>query len=190
VGLLAEAFLAKEPGEKIVHDPRVVWATQAVVADMGGEAIQSKCGHSHIKQVMRDTGAVYGGEMSAHHYFRDFMACDSGMIPMLLMIELVSRRGESLKDILAERRAAYPSSGEVNFRVGDQAAVIARIEGEYGPKAEARDETDGLSLSFGAWRFNLRASNTEPLLRLNIEAHGKPELVAEKLAEMRALIEA
>jgi phosphomannomutase len=190
VGLLAEAFLAKEPGEKIVHDPRVVWATQALVADMGGEAIQSKCGHSHIKQVMRDTGAVYGGEMSAHHYFRDFMACDSGMIPMLLMIELVSRRGESLKDILAERRAAYPSSGEVNFRVGDQAAVIARIEGEYGPKAEARDETDGLSLSFGAWRFNLRASNTEPLLRLNIEAHGKPGLVAEKLAEMRALIEA
>ncbi len=190
VGLLAEAFLAKEPGEKIVHDPRVVWATQAVVEEMGGEAVQSKCGHSHIKQVMRDTGAIYGGEMSAHHYFRDFMACDSGMIPMLLMIELVCRRGESLKDILAERRAAYPSSGEVNFRVKDQAAVIARIEETYAPKAEARDEMDGLSLSFGDWRFNLRASNTEPLLRLNIEAHGKPELVAEKLAEMRALIEA
>ncbi|WP_284263574.1 phosphomannomutase [Roseicyclus amphidinii] len=190
VGLLAEAFLAKEPGQKIIHDPRVVWATQEVVAQMGGEAIQSKCGHSFIKQAMRETGAVYGGEMSAHHYFRDFMACDSGMIPMLLMIELVCRRGESLKALLAERRAAYPSSGEVNFRVGDQKAVIAAIEAEYGPKAETRDETDGLSLSFGDWRFNLRASNTEPLLRLNIEARGKPDLVAAKLAEMRALIEA
>ncbi|MHA7888944.1 phosphohexomutase domain-containing protein [Roseicyclus sp.] len=190
VGLLAEAFLAKEPGQKIIHDPRVVWATQEVVAQMGGEAIQSKCGHSFIKQAMRETGAVYGGEMSAHHYFRDFMACDSGMIPMLLMIELVCRRGESLKALLAERRAAYPSSGEVNFRVGDQKAVIAAIEATYGPKAETRDETDGLSLSFGDWRFNLRASNTEPLLRLNIEARGKPDLVAAKLAEMRALIEA
>jgi len=190
VGLLAEAFLAKEPGQKIIHDPRVVWATQEVVAEMGGAAIQSKCGHSFIKQAMRETGAVYGGEMSAHHYFRDFMACDSGMIPMLLMIELVCRRGESLKALLAERRAAYPSSGEVNFRVGDQTAVIAAIEAEYAPKAEARDETDGLSLSFGDWRFNLRASNTEPLLRLNIEARGKPELVQAKLAEMRALIEA
>jgi phosphomannomutase len=189
VSLLAEAFLVKEPGQKIVHDPRVIWATQEIVADLGGQAIQSKCGHSFIKQVMRDTGAVYGGEMSAHHYFRDFMACDSGMIPMLLMIELVCRKGQSLKDLLAERRAAYPSSGEVNFRVADQKAVIAAIEGEYGPKAQARDETDGLSLSFGEWRFNLRASNTEPLLRLNIEARGKPGLVAEKLAELTALIE-
>ncbi|MDG4647746.1 phosphomannomutase [Roseibacterium sp. SDUM158017] len=190
VGLLAEAFLAKEPGEKIVHDPRIIWSTREVVAAMGGEAIQSKCGHSHIKQVMRDTGAVYGGEMSAHHYFRDFMACDSGMIPWLLMVELICRRGESLKDILAERRANYPSSGEVNFRVGDQKAVIDRIEAEYAPRAQGRDETDGLSLDFGDWRFNLRASNTEPLLRLNIEARGKPDLVREKLAEMRALIEA
>lgn len=189
VSLLAEAFLAKEPGQKIVHDPRVIWATQEIVADLGGQAIQSKCGHSFIKQVMRDTGAVYGGEMSAHHYFRDFMACDSGMIPMLLMIELVCRKGQSLKDLLAERRAAYPSSGEVNFRVADQKAVIAAIEAEYAPKAEGRDETDGLSLSFGEWRFNLRASNTEPLLRLNIEARGKPDLVAEKLAELTALIE-
>ena len=189
VGLLAEAFLAKEPGQKIIHDPRVIWATQEAVTRMGGTAIQSKCGHSFIKQAMRETGAVYGGEMSAHHYFRDFMACDSGMIPMLLMIELVCRRGESLKALLAERRAASPSSGEVNFRVADQAAVIATIEAEYGPKADAQDETDGLSLSFGDWRFNLRASNTEPLLRLNIEARGKPDLVAAKLAEMRTLIE-
>jgi phosphomannomutase len=190
VGLLAEAFLAKEPGEKIVHDPRIIWSTREVVAQMGGEAVQSRCGHSHIKQVMRDTGAIYGGEMSAHHYFRDFMACDSGMIPWLLMVELVCRRGESLKDILAERRAAYPSSGEVNFRVEDQAAAIERIEAEYGPRAEGRDETDGLSLDFGDWRFNLRASNTEPLLRLNIESRGDAALVARKLAEMRALIAA
>jgi phosphomannomutase len=190
VALLAEAFLAKEPGQGIVHDPRVIWATQDRVAELGGQAIQSKCGHSFIKQVMRDTGAVYGGEMSAHHYFRDFMACDSGMIPMLLMIELVSRRGQSLKDLLAALRAAYPSSGEVNFRVSDQARVIKAIEARYAPLAQSRDETDGLSLSFGDWRFNLRASNTEPLLRLNIEARAKPELVAAKLAEMRALIEA
>jgi phosphomannomutase len=188
VGLLAEAFLTKEPWQKIVHDPRVIWATQEVVAQMDGHAIQSRCGHSFIKQVMRETGAVYGGEMSAHHYFRDFMACDSGMIPMLLMIELLSRRHQSLKDLLVERQAAYPSSGEVNFRVSDQEAVIAAIEHIYGPQAVSRDETDGLSLSFGDWRFNLRASNTEPLLRLNIEARGKPDLVAEKLAEMRALI--
>ncbi|MGP1357140.1 phosphomannomutase [Roseicyclus sp.] len=189
VGLLAEAFLAKEPGEKIVHDPRVIWATQEIVAKMGGKAIQSRCGHSHIKQVMRDTGAVYGGEMSAHHYFRDFMACDSGMIPWLLVVELLCRRGESLKDVMAERRAAYPSSGEVNFRVEDTGPMIAKIEAEYAPKAEGRDDTDGLSLDFGAWRFNLRASNTEPLLRLNIEARGDAALVAEKLAEMRTLIE-
>ena len=190
VGLLAEAFLAREPGQKIVHDPRVIWSTRAAVEALGGTAIQSKCGHSFIKQVMRDTGAVYGGEMSAHHYFRDFMACDSGMIPMLLMIELVCRRGESLKALLSERRAAYPSSGEVNFRVTDQQAAIARIEATYAPQAQARDETDGLSLSFGDWRFNLRASNTEPLLRLNIEAKGDADLVATKLAEMRALITA
>ena len=188
VALLAEAFLAREPGQKIVHDPRVVWATQDRVTALGGQAIQSKCGHSFIKQTMRDTGAVYGGEMSAHHYFRDFMACDSGMIPMLLMIELISRRGQSLKDLLTNLRAAYPSSGEVNFRVADQAAVIQAIEARYAALAQTRDETDGLSLSFADWRFNLRASNTEPLLRLNIEARGKPELVSEKLAEMRALI--
>ena len=189
VSLLAEAFLAREPGQMIVHDPRVIWATQDVVTDLGGQAIASRCGHSFIKQVMRDTGAVYGGEMSAHHYFRDFMACDSGMIPMLLIIELVSRRGQSLRDLLSARRAAYPSSGEVNFRVADQKAAIAAIEARFGPHAHARDEIDGLSLSFGDWRFNLRASNTEPLLRLNIEARGKPDLVTARLAEMRALIE-
>ena len=188
VGLLAEAFLEKEPGAKIVHDPRIVWATQAAVAAGGGVAVPSRCGHSHIKRVMRETGAVYGGEMSAHHYFRDFMACDSGMIPWLLVVELLSRRGQTLKQVMAARRAAFPSSGEVNFRVDDQAAAIARIEAAYAPLAQGRDEIDGLSLDFGTWRFNLRASNTEPLLRLNIEARGDAALVDEKLAELTALI--
>jgi phosphomannomutase len=127
--------------------------------------------------------------MSAHHYFRDFMACDSGMIPMVLVAELMGRTGQSLADLLAERRAAFPSSGEINFRVADARAVVARIEARYAPQAVGRDDLDGLSLDFGDWRFNLRSSNTEPLLRLNVESRGKPELVAAKVAEMTALIE-
>lgn len=190
VGLLAEVFLAREPGAKIVHDPRVIWATREVVDSRGGDAVQSRCGHTNIKQVMRDTGAAYGGEMSAHHYFRDFMACDSGMIPWLLVVELLGRRGESLKQVMAERRAAYPSSGEINFRVTDAPAIIARIEATFAPQALARDDMDGLSLSFADWRFNLRSSNTEPLLRLNIEARGDAGIVTAKLAEMRGIIEA
>ncbi len=185
VGLLAEAFLAKEPGAGIVHDPRVVWNTQDVA---GGKAIQSRTGHAFVKQVMRETGAVYGGEMSAHHYFRDFVACDSGMIPWVLVVELLSRRGKPLADLMAERIAAFPSSGENNFRVADVPTAIAKVDAVYGPKALGRDETDGLSLSFADWRFNLRASNTEPLLRLNVESRGKPELVQEKLEEIKALL--
>lgn len=188
VGLLAEAFLAKEPGAKIVHDPRVVWNTLDVVGRAGGEAVQSRTGHAFIKQKMRETGAVYGGEMSAHHYFRDFMACDSGMIPWLLVIELMGRRGVALADLVAERRAAFPSSGEINFRVEDVPAAVARVEAAFGADALSRDEADGLSLTFTDWRFNLRASNTEPLLRLNVEARGKPELVARQVAGIRALV--
>jgi len=189
VGLLADAFLAKFPGETIVHDPRVIWNTQAVVARAGGTAVQTRTGHAHLKQALRDTGAVYGGEMSAHHYFRDFMSCDSGMIPWLLVAELIGRRDTSLQALVAEARAAFPSSGEVNFRVADVPAMVARIDAVYGPHAKARDEMDGIGLSFGDWRFNLRASNTEPLLRLNVEARGDAGLVAEKLSEIRALIE-
>jgi len=190
VGLLAEAFLVKEPGAKIVHDPRVVWNTQEIVARLGGEAVQSRTGHAFVKQVMRDTRAVYGGEMSAHHYFRDFMACDSGMIPWLLVLELMSRRGQPLAALVDDRRAAFPSSGEINFRVEDVAAVISRIEAAYAPDATTRDDTDGLSLAFDTWRFNLRASNTEPLLRLNVETRGDADLLAARVEDVRALIEA
>lgn len=188
VGLLAEAFLAKEPGAIIIHDPRVVWNTQDVVARAGGDAVMAPTGHAFLKAKMRETGAVYGGEMSAHHYFRDFMACDSGMIPWLLVTELLSRRGQSLAEVLSLRRAAFPSSGELNFRVTDVKAAMAMVEAVYAAKATARADLDGLSLEFGDWRFNLRASNTEPLLRLNVEAKGRADLVTAKLAEISALI--
>ena len=188
VGLLAEVFVAKEPGAKIIHDPRVIWNTQDVVARAGGQAVASRTGHAFLKQALRDTGAVYGGEMSAHHYFRDFMACDSGMIPWLLVAELMGRSNKSLAELLAARRSAFPSSGEINFRVADAKAVVARIEAAYAPKARARDDLDGLSLDFGDWRFNLRSSNTEPLLRLNVEARGQQDLVDRAVADISAMI--
>ena len=189
VGLLAEAFVAREPGAVVVHDPRVIWNTQDVVARAGGRAVMARTGHAYLKAAMRQTGAVYGGEMSAHHYFRDFMACDSGMIPWLLLAELVSRRGQSLQDLVARRRAAFPSSGEVNFRVADVGAAMAAVEAVYGPQAVGREAVDGLSLEFGNWRFNLRGSNTEPLLRLNVEARGRADLVAAGVAGVSAVIE-
>lgn len=187
VGLLAETFLAKEPGAAIVHDPRVILATQAAVAQAGGRAVMARTGHAFLKQALRDTGAVYGGEMSAHHYFRDFFACDSGMIPWLLVAELMGRTGHSLATLLAHRRAAFPSSGEINFRVPDVKAAIARVEAAYAPKATTRDDTDGLSLDFGTWRMNLRGSNTEPLLRLNVESRARPDLVDQAVADISAL---
>ena len=172
VGLLAEVFLAKSPGAKIIHDPRVVWNTLDVVARAGGQAVQSRTGHAFIKQAMRDHDAIYGGEMSAHHYFRDFCYCDSGMIPWLLIAELVSRKG-ALGDLVAARRAAFPSSGEINFTLDDVPAAIARVRRAYEPRARSIYETDGISLDMGSWRFNLRASNTEPVLRLNVETLGE-----------------
>ena len=188
VGLLAEAFLAKEPGTLVIHDPRVVWNTQDVVARAGGRAVMARTGHVYLKRAMRETGAVYGGEMSAHHYFRDFMACDSGMIPWLLVVEVMGRTGRSLADLVAGMRAGFPSSGEINFRVADVAEAVRRVEAALAPEAVARDETDGMSLEFGHWRLNLRASNTEPLLRLNVEARGDAALVAQGVARVRALI--
>lgn len=188
VGLLAEAFLEKEPGAAIVHDPRVVWNTRDIVAARGGRAVQSRTGHAFVKAAMRASGAVYGGEMSAHHYFRDFVHCDSGMIPWLLVAELVSRRGRSLAELVAARRAAFPSSGEINFRLPDAAAAVARVAAALRPEAVEEDRTDGLSLAFADWRFNLRASNTEPLLRLNVEARGSEARVAEGVARVRALL--
>ena len=193
VGLLAEVFLAKEPGAAIVHDPRVVWNTADLVARAGGRAVMAQTGHAYLKAAMRAEGAVYGGEMSAHHYFRDFMCCDSGMIPWLLVAELMGRSGQSLSQLLAARRAAFPSSGEVNFRVADAKKIIAKIAYTYGAQALDVDQLDGHSFDMGAWRFNLRSSNTEPLLRLNVEARadrgGNAALVEMKVAELSAVIQ-
>ncbi len=188
VGLLAAAFLAREPGAAIVCEPRVIWNTQDVVARAGGRAVLSRTGHVFLKAAMRETGAVYGGEMSAHHYFRDFMACDSGMIPWLLVAGLISRTGRPLADLLADRIAAFPSSGEINFHHSDPSAAMAAVEAGLGPQAVARDATDGLSLAFADWRLNLRRSNTEPLLRLNVEARGDRGLVEAGVARVRGLI--
>lgn len=188
VGLLAEAFLAKDPGATIIHDPRIIWNTQDLVAKAGGRAVQTRTGHAFIKQAMRDETAVYGGEMSAHHYFRDFVYCDSGMIPWLLVAELVSRHGP-LADLVADRKAAFPSSGEINFTLGDPKAAIARVRSEFEPGAISIDEMDGLSFDMGDWRFNLRSSNTEPVVRLNVEARGDAELVAKGVERVkRALL--
>ncbi len=190
VGLLAVAFLEKSPGEKIVHDPRVIMNTRALVREAGGEAVVSKTGHAFIKRKMRDVGAIYGGEMSAHHYFRDFYYCDSGMIPWLLMVELLSRTGKTLAQLVEERMRLYPSSGETNYHIDDPDAAIERVIERYEPQAESRDDLDGVSLDFGNWRFNLRKSNTEPVVRLNLESDGDAELVAEKQAELAALLKA
>jgi len=187
VGLLAAAFLAREPGATIIHDPRIIWNTQGIVAQAGGRAVQARTGHAFLKQAMRDHGAVYGGEMSAHHYFRDFVACDSGMIPWLLVAELIGRQAVPLADLVAARQAAFPSSGEINFHLADPAAAVARVRAQYEPRASTIDTMDGLGLSFADWRFSLRASNTEPVLRLNVETRGAP--VAPHVAALRALIE-
>jgi len=188
VSLLASIFLDKEAGAKIVHDPRVVWNTQDIVSEKSGVAVQSKTGHAFIKQTMRAHEAVYGGEMSAHHYFRDFAYCDSGMIPWLLMAELISTSGKSLGDLVADRFKKFPSSGEQNFTVADPDKVIATILAKYGDAA-ALDDMDGVSLSFPNWRFNLRKSNTEPLIRLNVEARGKQAGLEQKIGDIKRLIE-
>ncbi len=186
VGLLAQVFLEREPGAHIIHDPRVIWNTQDVVARAGGRAVQARTGHAFIKQAMRDQNAVYGGEMSAHHYFRDFVYCDSGMIPWLVMAELISRKGP-LADLVAARKAAFPSSGEINFHLAHPGAAMARVVAKYRPQARAVDEMDGTSLDMGTWRFNLRASNTEPVVRLNVETRG--QAVGPLVAALRADIE-
>ncbi|AFI97291.1 phosphomannomutase/phosphoglucomutase [Acinetobacter baumannii] len=170
VGLLAQAFLIKQSGEKIVHDPRLVWNTFDIVDEYKGVAVQSKSGHAFIKDVMRAHNAVYGGEMSAHHYFRDFAYCDSGMIPWLLTIALLSETGQSLSTLVENMIAKFPCSGEINFKVADTQTTIQKIFDFYADQNPQIDRTDGVSLDFGTWRFNVRASNTEPLLRLNIES--------------------
>jgi phosphomannomutase len=188
VGLLTSIFLDKEVGAKIVHDPRVVWNTQDIVSEKSGIAVQSKTGHAFVKQTMRAHEAIYGGEMSAHHYFRDFAYCDSGMIPWLLMAELLSTSGKSLGDLVADRFKKFPSSGEQNFIVANPDKVIATILAKYGDEAEL-DEMDGVSLSFSDWRFNLRKSNTEPLIRLNVEARGEQAGLEQKIIDLKTLID-
>lgn len=189
VGLLAEIFLKKEPGATIIHDPRVIWNTKDVISRNGGTAQASRTGHAFLKQALRDTGAPYGGEMSAHHYFRDFMACDSGMIPWLLVAELVGRTRRSLADLVAEARTAFPSSGELNYRIADPVASMARVEAALQPECQEIDRLDGLSLGFSDWRLNLRMSNTEPLLRLNVERRGNAGALSSHVARVAALIE-
>ena len=188
VGLLASIFLEKEVGAKIVHDPRVIWNTQDIVAHKGGIAVQSKTGHAFIKQTMRSHEAVYGGEMSAHHYFRDFAYCDSGMIPWLLIAELVSRSGHPLGDWVKDRFAAFPSSGEMNFKVVGAGKAIEDVLSAYRAAALSIDQTDGVSLAFENWRFNLRCSNTEPLVRLNVEGKGNAGALAAHVSAIADLL--
>ncbi len=189
VGLLAEAFLKQQGPARIVHDPRLTWNTVDIVESLGGEAIQSKTGHAFIKERMRLENAVYGGEMSAHHYFRDFAYCDSGMVPWLLVAGLISSSGQPLSNLVAERMAAYPCSGEVNRTIENPAAVLAKIEAVYRDQADSIEHVDGLSMSLGEWRFNVRMSNTEPLVRLNVESRGDQVLMEEKTVELLALID-
>ncbi|WP_374296259.1 phosphomannomutase CpsG [Acinetobacter sp.] len=169
VGLLAAAFLSKSPNEKIVHDPRLIWNTLDIVRQYGGTAVQSKSGHAYIKEVMRQENAIYGGEMSAHHYFRDFAYCDSGMIPWLLVIDLLSKKDEKISTLVNDMISKYPCSGEINFKVKDTQRTIDTVLTYFKDQNPALDYTDGVSADFGNWRFNIRGSNTEPLLRLNIE---------------------
>lgn len=189
VGLLAQAILAKNPGGKIVHDPRLVWNTIEQVENAGGIPVLCKSGHAFIKEKMRAEDAVYGGEMSAHHYFREFAYADSGMIPWLLIAALVSGSGRSLGDLVADRVAKFPCSGEINFKVADAKAAVDRVLGHYAPLAPTLDHTDGISADFGHWRFNLRSSNTEPLLRLNVETRGDATLLQSRTDEISRLLQ-
>jgi len=188
VGLLAEAFLKKNPGEKIIHDPRLTWNTIDIVKNVGGTPIQSKTGHAFIKERMRAENAIYGGEMSAHHYFRDFAYCDSGMIPWLLVAELINLTGKPLSKLVGERIAAYPCSGEINYKVEDTQTSIEVVKAHFAALNPETDNTDGISLEFSDWRLSLRTSNTEPLLRLNVESRGDRQLVEERVAEIEAQI--
>ncbi|MGH8133180.1 MAG: phosphomannomutase [Steroidobacteraceae bacterium] len=190
VGLLAEAFLKKEPGARIVHDPRLTWNTLDIVRRLGGKPVMCKSGHAFIKQKMREVDAAYGGEMSAHHYFRKFSYCDSGMIPWLLVLGVMSERRAPLSALVGERMRLFPASGEINRRLAtDAASILARVRAHYERQARSVDLTDGLSMEFPEWRFNLRGSNTEPLVRLNVEARASEALMREKTAELLGLLD-
>ena len=189
VGFLAKAFLQKNAGEKIIYDPRLTWNTEELVQENGGVPVISKSGHAFIKEKMRAENAIYGGEMSAHHYFCDFSYCDSGMIPWLLVLELLSKEGKPLSELMRERMEMYPCSGEINSKVKDADEVLARIEEEYGANGKIT-RVDGLSVEYDNWRFNLRMSNTEPVIRLNVETRGDAKLLEEKTEELLKKIRA
>ncbi len=189
VGLLAESMLKTNPGAKIIHDPRLTWNTLDIVERGGGVAVQSKSGHSFIKEKMREVDGIYGGEMSAHHYFRDFSYADSGMIPWLLVAELVSTTGKTLSELVGECQTQYPTSGEINRKVADASVTLESLRDRYADMALAVDETDGYSFEFPEWRFNIRMSNTEPVVRLNVETRMDPALLEAKTAEVLSLID-
>jgi phosphomannomutase len=189
VGLLAESFLVKQPGARIVYDPRLTWNTVDTVKRLGGVPVMSKSGHAFIKQKMREVDGAYGGEMSAHHYFRDFSYCDSGMIPWLLVLERVCESGKSLTELVEARVKAFPVSGEINRKLPDAKKVLAAAQEKYAKGAVGVDHTDGLSVEFRDWRFNVRASNTEPLVRLNVESRGNEALMREKTDELLAFLD-
>ncbi|MBZ2170283.1 phosphomannomutase [Marinobacter sp. F4216] len=186
VGLLADQFLRKTGGGAVIHDPRLTWNTLDLVKAAGGTPVESKTGHAFIKQRMRDEDAVYGGEMSAHHYFRDFAYCDSGMIPWLLVAERLCQSGQSLSSLIDARIEAYPASGEINRTIADPKAVISAIEAKYSEQGGSVSKVDGVSIEFDDWRFNLRMSNTEPVVRLNVEARGDKALMEAKTEELLA----
>jgi phosphomannomutase len=189
VGLLAETLLEKNPSSSIIYDPRLTWNTLEIVAAAGGNAIQSKSGHSFIKEIMREKDALYGGEMSAHHYFRDFFYCDSGMIPWLLVAQLVSTRGKKLSELVNDRMRLFPASGEINRMVADASLAIEEITNLYAADAKSIDKTDGISLEYDDWRFNLRASNTEPVIRLNVETRANEALMKEKVSDILSILD-
>jgi phosphomannomutase len=190
VGLLAEVFLSREPGARIVHDPRLTWNTVDIVRQHGGEPVLCKSGHAFIKAKMRDVDGAYGGEMSAHHYFRKFAYCDSGMIPWLLVLQTICERGETLSQLVGERMRLFPASGEINRHLTtDAKSVLSRVQKIYEKNASSVDFTDGLSVEFPEWRFNLRGSNTEPLVRLNVESRGSESLMRDKTQELLALLD-
>jgi len=190
VGFLAQAFLRRYAGAKIIYDPRLTWNTIELVEQAGGIPVLSKSGHAFIKERMRQEDAVYGGEMSAHHYFKEFSYCDSGMIPWLLVLDIMCREGKPLSELMRERTACYPVSGEINSTVADSRAVIKKIEEKYTPGARHVERVDGLSVEYDDWRFNIRMSNTEPVLRLNVESRGNIKLMQDKTDELLALIQA
>ena len=189
VGLLAQAFLEKNPEAKVIHDPRLTWNTIEIAEAFGGKAIQCKTGHAFIKERMRLEDAVYGGEMSAHHYFKDFSYCDSGMIPWLLVAGLMSAKDSTLAELVNERMQAFPASGEINKTIAEPAALIDYVQKRYQDEAVAIDHTDGLSMEFDSWRFNIRMSNTEPVVRLNVESRANEALMKEKTKELLVIIQ-